>query len=156
MEVREIGELSTTEYTIGKIVKLDNTSAEWYKWGDRKILISCKAIVKGGVDLSEIKEGDIKVEGNTIVLRMPPAKITTFSMDPKFIQTEMESVSGFRDNFTQEEKYNFLKQGEQAIKDELKNLPILDDAEKNAAKILEKLFKQMGYKKVIIHKTKAE
>ena len=156
LEVKEIGELSTTEYTVGKIIKLDNSEAEWYKWGERKILISCKAVIKAGIDLSEIKEEDIKVKGNTIEITLPPAKITSFSMDPKFTHTEMESVSGFRDNFTQEEKNNFLQQGEKAIREEIKNLPILEDAEDNAEVVVRDLYEQMGFEKVIIRKTKTE
>jgi len=156
LEVKELGQLSTTEYTVGKIIKLDNSEAEWYKWGDRKILISCKAVIKAGVDLSKIEEKDIKVKGNTIEITLPPAEITTFKMDPKFVQTEMESVSGFRDNFTQSEKNEFLKQGEQAIKQEMTNLPILSDAEDNAESIVRELYESMGFEKVIIHKRKAE
>ena len=45
-EVKNIGELATTEYTIGKIIKLEDQSEEWYKYGERRILISCKATVK--------------------------------------------------------------------------------------------------------------
>lgn len=156
LEVNELGQLSTTEYTVGKIIKLDNSEAEWYKWGDRKILISCKAVIKAGVDLSKIEEKNIKVKGNTIEITLPPAEITTFKMDPKFVQTEMESVSGFRDNFTQAEKNDFLKQGEEAIRQEIKNLPILSDAEENAESMVRELYESMGYEKVIIHKRKAE
>src|SRR5690606_36117880 len=92
-EIRNIGELSTTEYTVGKIVKLDDKAEEWYKFGDRKLLIHCKAKIKAGVDLSKIKDGDIKVSGNTIEITLPPAKITTFSKDPNIIRTEIERVT---------------------------------------------------------------
>ncbi len=149
LEVKELGQLSTTEYTVGKIIKLDNSEAEWYKWGDRKILISCKAVIKAGVDLSKIEEKDIEVKGHTIEITLPPAEITTFKMDPKFVQTE-------RDNFTQAEKNDFLKQGEEAIRQEIKNLPILSDAEENAESMVRELYESMGYEKVIIHKRKAE
>ena len=98
-EIRNIGELSTTEYTIGKIVKLDDEAQEWYKYGDRKILISTKAKIKAGVDLTEIKDGDIEVSGSKIIIKLPPAEITSFTMDPEHIHTEMEEVNGFRDDF---------------------------------------------------------
>ena len=54
-EIKNIGELATSEYTVGKIVKLDDSDAAWYKPGDRKILINCKAKIKAGIDLNQIK-----------------------------------------------------------------------------------------------------
>lgn len=152
-EIRNIGELSTTEYTVGKIVKLDDKAEEWYKFGDRKLLIHCKAKIKAGVDLSKIKDGDIKVSGNTIEITLPPAQITTFSMDPNLVRTEMESVTGFRSNFTQSEKNNFLKQGEEAIKKDIQQTGILKDANMNAEAFLTDFYEQMGFEKVVVKQT---
>ena len=140
-EVKNIGELSTIEYTVGKIIKLDDISEEyeWYeydKYGDRKILMSCKAKVKAGIDLKKIDEDDINVNGSTIEIVLPPAEITSFSMDPSMIRTEMESVTGFRPSFTQAEKNGFLKQGEAAIREDLSSTGILEDAEENAISFL--------------------
>lgn len=155
-EVRDIGVLSTTEYTIGKIVKLDDPPEEWYKYGERKILISCKAKVKAGVDLSKLKDSDIVVSGNSIEITLPPAEITTFTMDPKMVRTEMESITGFRDRFTQKDKNNFLRQGEKAIREDLKNTNILKDAERDARKYLKEFYNRMGFEEVIIKHKKNE
>ena len=149
-EIRNIGQLSTSEYTVGKIVKLDKTGEEWYKFGERRILISCKAKIKAGIDLSKLSKDDIKVKGKTIEINLPPAEITSFTMDPKFIHTEMESVSGFRDQFTQQEKNDFLQQGEEAIKEDINQTSILKDAEENAKTFVEDFYKEMGFEKVIV------
>ncbi len=158
-EIRNIGQLSTTEYTVGKIIRLDDQydeeDSEWYeyykKYGERKILIGCKAKVKAGVDLNELKEGDIVVKGSTIEITLPPAHITSFSMDPAQIQTEAESITGFRSSFTQEEKNEFLKQGEKAIREDLIDTGILEDANENAEAFLQDFYKQMGFKNVIVN-----
>jgi hypothetical protein len=113
-QIREIGTLSTTEYTLAKIVKL-NDKGEWYTFGDRKILISCKAKVKAGVNLSKIKDEDIKINGKRIEISLPAPEITSFDMDPKWMKTEMVEISGFRFQFTQEETNIILKMGEKAI-----------------------------------------
>lgn len=149
-EIRDVGMLATTEYTIGKIVKLSDPPEEWYKYGDRKLLMSCKAKVKAGVDLTKIKEGDIKISGGTIEIKLPPAEITSFNMDPKQIRTEMESTTWFRDNFSQKEKNKFMRQGEEAIRKELEQTDILKDAERNARLYLEDFYQQMGFEKVIV------
>ncbi|MDX2362145.1 MAG: DUF4230 domain-containing protein [Crocinitomicaceae bacterium] len=167
--IREIGILSTTEYTIGKVIKLDDSDLgldeiDWSdlswtdldnipKIGDRKLLISCKAKVKAGVDLSQIKDSDITIKGNTIEIILPPATITSFSMDPKSVHTEMENISGFRDPFTQEEKTNFLQQGEEAILEDLDQSTILKDATDNAEIFLQDFYKQLGFEEVIIKRS---
>ncbi len=148
-EVKNIGLLSTSEYTIGKIIKLTD-SPEWYKFGDRKLIMSCKAKIKAGVDLKKLEEGDIVVKGNTITIVLPPAEITSFTMDPKLTHTEMESVSGLRQDFSQIEKNNYMRQGEASIRRDIKDTKILEDAEENAVVFLRDFYKQMGYEKVIV------
>ena len=149
-EIRDIGELSTTEYTIGKIIKLNDEASEWYKYGDRKLLISCQAKVKAGIDLSKINEQDILIDGKSIEITLPLASITSFSMDPQSIRTEMESVNGFRDKFTQTEKNAFLKQGEATILKDLKNTGIIKDANNNAKAFVIDFYKNLGFEKVTV------
>lgn len=152
-EIKNIGILSTTEYTIGKIIKLDDNK-DWYKFGDRKILISVKAKVKAGVNLMELREEDIKVKGTSIEVYLPPVEITAFEMDPSTVRTEMEDVNGFRMNFSQIEKNKILRLGEKSIRDNLKNTSIIRDGEKNAVAFVENFYKQIGYKEVIVHPSK--
>lgn len=154
-EIRQIGTLSTTEYTLAKIVKLDD-EGEWYKFGNRKILISCKAKVKAGVDLSKIKDEDIKISGKKIEISIPAAEITSFDMDPKLMKTEMVEVTGFRFQFTQEETNDILKKGEKAIRKDMQSLNILNDAEKNAAVFIRDFYKQLGFEEVIVHEKQEE
>lgn len=149
-EIRNIGVLSTSEYTVGKVIKLDD-EGEWYKWGDRKILISCKAKIKAGINLNNLRDEDIKVNGKRIEIYLPPAEITSFDMDPKDMKTEMVEVSGMRFDFTQEETNDILKQGEKAIRKEMKNLNILYDAEKNASVFVKDFYTQLGFEEVIVH-----
>lgn len=158
-EIRDIGILSTTEYTVGKIIQLEDLPEGWesyYKIGERKVLISCKAKVKAGVDFSTMKEGDITVSGNTIEIELPPAEITSFTMDPKDIRTEMESITGLRDGFTQSDKNNYMRQGEESIKEDLKQTSLLKDANKNARIFLEDFYKQQGFEKVIVTQKEKE
>ncbi len=56
--LQEIQELATVEYTISKVVKASDNKT-WYKIGDRKILITCEATVKAGIDMKDITEKSI-------------------------------------------------------------------------------------------------
>lgn len=156
MEIKNIGYLSTTEFTIGKIVKLDDSQYTWDKWGERKILISTKAVVKAGVDLSKIKEEDIKVNEDEVTIVLPAAELTSFNMDPRLTHTELESISGFRDGFTHEEKNVFLKQGEAAIRKELPKTGIFKDAQNNAEDFIIEFYKNLGFKKVTVIQEKTD
>lgn len=163
-EIRRIGMLSTTEYTIGKIIRLDDVyddeDSEWYeyykKYGERKILISCRAKVKAGVDLSKLSKDDIEVKGTTIIIHLPAAEITSFSIDPRDIRTEAESITGFRSSFSQEEKNSFLKQAEESMREDLESTGILKDARENAEAFLTEFYEEMGFKEVIIESAEDE
>lgn len=150
--IRAIGTLSTTEYTLGKILKW-NDEGEWYKFGDRKILLSCKATVKAGVNLNSIKEGDIEVEGNKITIQLPPPEIVSFEMNPDLIRTEMTDVNGFRSDFSQVDKSKVLQKGEESIRKDLQKLHILDEAEQNAKIFIIDFYKNLGFEQVIVHET---
>lgn len=161
-DIREIGTLSTTEYTVAKVVKLDDEHGiweiwekwddirSWTKFGDRKILISCRAKIKAGIDLNKIRKEDIKINGNSINIVVPTAEVSEFSMEPKYTKTEVESVSWFRDHFTQKEKNEFLKQGEKAIREDIENSGIYSNAEYEAELFITDFYKRQGFEKVII------
>jgi hypothetical protein len=151
-EIRSIGTLSTTEYTLGKIIKW-NDEGEWYKFGDRKILLSCKATVKAGVNLTLIKDADIEVDGKRITIQLPPPEIVSFEMNPELIRTEMTDVNGFRSGFSQEDKSKALQKGEESIRKDLRKLTILDEAERNAKTFITDFYKNLGFEQVIVHET---
>lgn len=148
--IRNIGALSTTEYTIGKVVKLQDNQA-WYKFGDRRILISCKATIKAGVDLNQISDGDIVVKGNTLTVNLPAVAILSFDMDPNTTHTEVEDINGFRQAFTQQEKNQILVLGEKSIRANLKETKILVTAERNAAIFVKDFYQQLGYEHVVVN-----
>lgn len=148
--IREAGTLATTEYTLGKVLHWNDEGA-WYKFGDRRILISCKATVKAGVNLKALRDQDIIVEGTKIEVFLPVPEIVSFEMDPEQIHTEVTDVNGFREHFSQTEKMEVLKKGEEAIRKEMQTLHILDEAERNAARFIKDFYRSQGFEEVIVH-----
>lgn len=149
-QIQDLGMLSTTEYTFGKILHLEDNK-EWYKLGDRKILISVRAKAKAGVDLRKVSNANI-VEKNkkTISITLPAPEIISFDMNTEDVRTVHTDVNGFRMEFNQEEKIKILEMGEQAIRKEMMQSDILRDAEKNAVVFLRDFYKNQGYENVII------
>ena len=147
----EMAELGTVEYTISKIVKCSDDAA-FYKFGDRKILFSCHATMKAGIDLADFTTEDVKLDkkSNSIHVQLPQPKVLSFNMPLDEAKLEYESVSTLRSDFTTEDRMNFLKQGEENILADVANLGILQDAEKNATLFFESLFASLGVEEVKI------
>ena len=59
--ISEMRQLGLVEYRVRKIVKADD-EGEWYKIGDRKILLSCTAYLKAGLDLTSFDMDDVDVD----------------------------------------------------------------------------------------------
>jgi hypothetical protein len=145
-----MAQLGTVEYTITKIVKVDDNA--FYKIGDRKILFSCRAYMKAGIDLADFTTEDVKLDkkSNSIHVQLPQPKVLSFNMPLDEAKLEYESVSTLRSDFTTEDRMNFLKQGEENILADVENLGILHDAEKNATLFFESLFASLGVEEVKI------
>ncbi len=144
----EMAELGTVEYTVKKIVKTDD--AVWFKLGKRKIIFSCAAYIKGGIDMKKFDADKVEIdqEAKSISVVLPKAQILSFNMPPEEIKEEFVKVTGFRDSFTPEEKQQLLVLGEKDIREDLPNMGIEEDAEANAKMFFTALFSQIGYEKV--------
>ena len=100
--ISKMAELGTVEYTITKIVKANNKV--FYKIGDRKILFSCKATMKAGIDLNNFSADNVKInnEKKSVKVILPKAQVLAFNMPPEKAQLVYQKVSGLRHDFTVE------------------------------------------------------
>ena len=53
ISTKNYSQLALSEYEISKIIRYNDTSI-WQSLGDRKLLISCKVIVKAGIKLNKL------------------------------------------------------------------------------------------------------
>ena len=150
-KITSLTELGTVEYVVTKIVKA-NDNATWYKFGDRKILFSCKAILKAGIDLSKLEDSDIKanIEKKSISITLPEAELLSVNLKPENIKLIYEKTSITRSSFSNKERDAILAQGEADILKSVTYMGIFDDAENNAKLFLEAFFKQAGFTNVNI------
>ena len=150
-KITSLTELGTVEYVVTKIVKAHD-NATWYKFGDRKILFSCKAILKAGIDLSKLEDSDIKanIEKKSISITLPEAELLSVNLKPENIKLIYEKTSITRSSFSNKERDAVLAQGEADILKSVPDMGIFDDAESNAKLFLEAFFKQAGFTDVNI------
>jgi hypothetical protein len=150
-KITSLSELGTVEYVISKIVKADD-NATWYKYGDRKILFNCKAILKAGIDLSRMTGNDIKTDfdNKSISIILPKSTLLSLNIKPTDITLVYEKTSITRSAFSNKERDAVLAQGEKDILENVPTMGILADAEDNAKSFLESFLKQAGYTKINI------
>ena len=82
-------QLSLVEYRVSKIIKADDEGA-WYKIGERKILLSCTAYLKAGIDLATFGPDDVDVDwtGKRVSVTIPHATLLSLDMPASEIRQE--------------------------------------------------------------------
>jgi hypothetical protein len=146
---RDMSELATVEYTISKVVKA-NDGDTWYKFGKRKIVLSVQGYVKAGIDLSQVKEDQVVIEGKNVIIQLPRARLINLSIPPEEIKEEVEETGFFRDGFKNEEKQDLLAQAENNIRRSVDSMGILKTAEENAQLFIGNFVKRLGYENVTV------
>lgn len=139
-------QLGTVECRVRKIIKADD-QGEWYKIGERKILFSCTAYLKAGIDLSSFSADDIVTDrkARKISVKLPHATLLSLDIPPSEIREEYDQVTLLRSSFSIQERNELLKQGERQIRSSVPSLGILQKAEENARKFFESAFGAMGF-----------
>lgn len=150
-KIENVAQIGTVEYTIKKLIIADDDA--FYKMGARKIIFSCKAIVKAGIDMKDFTLEDVKYDraNKTISVNLPSPSILSFNMPMEEIKCEFSKVSGIRSDFNAEERNHLLVQGEQNIRADLENLGIIKDAKENATQFFQTLLNSAGYKNVVVN-----
>lgn len=140
--LKDLAELATVEYSVTKIVSYKDVA--WY--GDRKILFETAASVKAGIDLNELVDQDIQLEGDKgVTVTLPQPKILLFNMKPEHMREIFNESGILRSDFSNEEKDGLLSQGEKDIRAKVARMDILERAARNARILVESWLKKMGF-----------
>ena len=150
LALQQMSGLATVEYVVTKIIKANDNKA-WYKFGDRKILMSCKATLTAGIDLSVVKANQVNIDGKAISLTLPHSKLIAINIKPEDIVAEYEEVDVLRQPFTSEERNDLAVQAESQIKASIGELGILQTAETNASLFINNFLHHLGYQKISIN-----
>lgn len=143
--LKDLAELATVEYSVTKVVS--HKDIAWY--GDRKILIETAAAVKAGIDLNELNDGDIRLEGDRAVsVTLPRPRILLFNMKPEHMREIFNESGMLRSDFSNEEKDALLSLGEKDIRAKVAEMDILERAARNARSLVESWLGRMGFTSV--------
>lgn len=145
--LQNMSDLATVEFVVSKVVKV-NDVPDWYEYGDRKLLISCKARIKAGTDMAKIDEEDLAINGKSIEIRIPHARVISLNMDPESIKEEYSKTDFFRSGFTNADRYAFLAQAEKEISESIPQMGVLYNANAHATAFFESWLRVLGFEQV--------
>jgi hypothetical protein len=140
--LKDLAELATVQYSVTKIVSYKDVA--WY--GDRKILFETAATVKAGIDLNELTDQDIRLEGErAVTVSLPRPRILIFNMKPEHMREIFNESGILRSDFSNQEKDALLSQGERDIRAKVASMDILERAARNARTLVESWLAKSGF-----------
>jgi len=142
-QIQTLSQLVTVKYVIEKVVILEDV--KWF--GESRVLLLAHGVVKGGIDLAELKPADLQITGKVISVRLPPAKVTDAYLDDK--RTEViERSTGVLRTFDKDLEQNARRQAVDDIRRAARAEGILKDAKERAQLQLGNLLRQLGFDEV--------
>jgi hypothetical protein len=150
-QVQSLSQLVTVQYVLERTIVWDDPPTSLLSFlGETSynhVLLLAHGIVKAGVDLSRLGPDDLRVNGTTVIIVLPPAMITDAYLDDS--QTKViERKTGFLRSFDKDLEQTVRQNAVDDLRRAARNGGILSDAEARARTQLANLFLQLGFEKV--------
>jgi hypothetical protein len=149
-QVQTLSDLVTVKYVVEKVeVWQDPPSGllSQFVAGDNRILLLARGVIKAGVDLGKLKSSDLRVDGKTIWINLPSARITDAYLDDKETKV-VERTTGFLRSFDKDLEQNIRRTAVEDMRQSASRGGILRDADERARTELAAFFTVMGFEKV--------
>ena len=147
--IQELDQLATVRWTESVLVTRESggTDLERTLTGERVLLVAT-GDVEAGVNLAELGEDDVRVDGETVTIRLPEPEILSVSLDEEETRVYDRDFGplNFRpdDGLVEEARDVALDKLEKAARDE----DILDQAEQNAENSIRAFVTTLGFGEV--------
>ncbi|HZQ47721.1 MAG TPA: DUF4230 domain-containing protein [Verrucomicrobiae bacterium] len=147
-QVQTLSQLVTVKWVMEKVVICDDpVMLSFLPMGESRVLLVAHGIVLAGIDMKEIKEGDIQTSKDKIILKLPPARVFHTFLDEKLTQV-IDYKKGLLRSFNKDLEQNARDQAVLDISRAAREGGILKDADERARTQLTNLFQQLGFKEV--------
>jgi hypothetical protein len=153
-KIQNASDLATTEFVIDKIVFGTKTKRlAFFKINEASFMAYSQAKVKTGIDLSKIKESDIRIEGNKIHLRLPSIEVINFSYPPaNFVEDSLISNPKiFLNKINIRDQEEFFRLAELDIRENLQYMGIVKTTQNHTRQMFNVLLGSLGYKEIYIN-----
>lgn len=148
-QVQTLSELVTVKYVVEKVEIWEDPPSGWRQFvaGDNRILLLARGVVKAGVDFRQMKPGDLKVQGKTIWINLPSARITDAYLDDKETKV-IERTTGFLRSFDKDLEQNVRRTAVEDMRQSALRGGIVRDANDRARTQLASFFHLLGFERV--------
>ena len=149
-QVQTLSELVTVKYVLEKVEVWEDPPSglvSQFVAGDNRILLLARGVVKAGVDFHQLKPEDIRVDGKTIWINLPQARITDAYLDDKETKV-VERSTGFLRSFDKDLEQNVRRTAVDDMRQSASRGGILRDANDRARTQLASFFQLMGFDRV--------
>jgi hypothetical protein len=147
--IRELDELATVQLTESVVITRESGGSQLERalTGERVLLVATGE-VEAGVDLSEIGEDDVRVEGESVTIRLPDPEILDSSLDEEGTRVYDRDRGllnlGADDVLVQEAR----RDAEEEILAAARENDVLDQAETNAEDSIRAFVTTLGFEEV--------
>jgi len=144
--VKALARLETIKYSVEQVVECDNGLTDFFETRYEKILFAGRGMVIAGIDMEKIQPSDLRLGGDTLYVRLPPAELFVATLDNE------KSVVYHLDNALLAPDINLettcRQKTEEAIRQRVLEDGILQQAQVNAENYLFKFFSSLGYRTI--------
>jgi hypothetical protein len=152
-KIQNASDLATTEFVIDKIVFGTKTKKlALLKISEASFMAYSQAKVKAGIDLSKIREADIRIEGTKIHLELPPIEVINFSYPPaSFMEDSLISdPKVFLNKIDIRDQEEFFRLAELDIRENLRYIGIVRTTQNHTRQLFQVLLGSLGYEEIYI------
>jgi len=147
--IRELDELATVQLTESVVVTRESGGSQLERalTGERILLVAVGE-VEAGVDLSEIGDGDVRVAGESVTIRLPEPEILDSSLDEENTRVYDRDYSLLNLRPDDELVESARAEAEEKFLAAARENDILDQAETNAEDSIRAFVTTLGFEEV--------
>ncbi len=142
-QIQTLSDLVTVKYVVEKVVVLDDQ--KWY--GESRVLLMAHGVIKAGINLKDLKPGDVVVSGKSISIRLPQPQITDAYLDDRKSRI-IDHTTGLLRTYDKDLEQTAREEAVLDIRQAAIQNGILNDASERAELELALFLHQAGYDQV--------
>nr|MBI1230116.1 DUF4230 domain-containing protein [Cytophagales bacterium] len=152
-KIQQASDLVSSEVVVDKVVFGKKTRKVFFvPINESSFLAYSQAKIKTGINLNNLTADDIKMEGTTITLTLPPIEVVNFSYPPSsFVEDSLISQpKKFLNTISLEDQEAFFRQAELDIRESLPYMGLVKSGQENTRKLMYTLLKSLGFEEIYI------